>query len=251
MAKAQLADTYISPEQLTVTITGPTVSVSVGADLKIYRVHKALLIHHAPGFKMRRPNQSPGIVLLPAIETGVFNLLVHYLYIQTIPNEEGDAFLILIERQMDAGGFAPIWDVLWACISAYQFAQEISATGFGAAVNNHLVGEWPDGSCELNSGAKQSLLAKAFEGGRQGQVMQQFLIDDYCESDWDDGEGDEGELSANVRLRCMRRLKELVVQPQANSELRCYLEHVAEGERDACPKLHMRFDDSIRHGVFE
>ena len=174
---------------------------------------------------------------------------MHFIYTQTIPNDVNE-FSNLIERPND-GNNAWTWDTPWACINAYILAEQISAPAFGAAINNYLVNEWHGGLCELNSGGKQDLIARAFDYIPKDRVIMQFLVDDYCHTDWDDGESDEGKLPVGFYARCMRRLREMVNALYDDPDTRCYLEHGNEDEKKACLKLHMRFDSEVGHGYFE
>ena len=125
---------------------------------------------------------------------------------------------------------------------------------FGAAINNYSANTWYEAFWKLETDDREALIARTFEQIPKDRAVVQFLVDEYCHNYQNNGERDEGTLPREFLLRCMRRLKDMASEPQGDHRARlqrCYLEHTIEGEKEACPKLHMRFDQDVGHGYFE
>ena len=78
-------------------LTQPTVAVKVGADEKTYYLHKGLLMEHSSYFRAaldpsKFKEGETGIILLPDVESKVFNLFAEWLYRSAMRSEESLTF---------------------------------------------------------------------------------------------------------------------------------------------------------------
>ena len=176
---------------------------------------------------------------------------MHYIYTQSLPSDSKE-FIHLIDKAKSHDN--QNWLIAESCIEAYKLAEHLCAPIFRAAINNHFIDRWSKGLADMDIFDKQSLIRIAFQGITGERVLLQFLVDRYCEV-WRlenmYEQNAEEHLPRKSLLRCVRRYCELQNVPQEGKQERCYLEHVNEGGKEACAKLHMRWDEEAEHGFFE
>lgn len=181
------------------------------------------------------------------------NLFVHYVYSQTFPTMCEDLFELTSENDFDEQEYANDTEVD-ACVDALKLGVELSAPSFYTAINNYFVREFSNGTDLTLACYLQHDVRDLCETVPKNRVLLQFLVDKCCLK-WTIEELIEAvEIPRDFLLRCLQRASEIICVQGQQSEAqgkRCYLEHASAEEKQECAKLHMRYDEKLRHGFFE
>ncbi|KAJ8111033.1 hypothetical protein OPT61_g6274 [Boeremia exigua] len=235
-------------------MTQGMVIVEIGTNKIRYSVHKALLIHHSEYFRtaLRGPwkEADEGVARLVEIETPEFNLFVHWLYTQQVPDHKKDCamwdhivngkhsnrmFLSRSQYQLPT----------LTLLRAYVLGDRLLAEEFRRLTNNHLV----EGDSTVGFNPMESLpsIEWAFENIRSDRSILQYLANEFCNNWFPEGDDTDdidalSKLPTKFVLRLLRRLGYLR-QSSIEEGKTCYLEHFTEAEEKACEKTHVQYSE--------
>ncbi|KAH4107729.1 hypothetical protein HBI56_169460 [Parastagonospora nodorum] len=251
----ELPDSMEVPEKalsLGDALSESIVTVEIGPDQKKYYVHKALLVHHSEYFKRALrgawKEAHKDLVTIEDVEPVVFNIFLHWLYTQQIPNsldyEEWD-------QVMGTKGTSDLEDAMTR-VQAYSFGDRFLVPNFRRTMNEAFVDMMvadvlPDPS------KVDDLVVWAFENVPSDRPLLQLLVNQFCD-DWNNFPVSATEIEALKTLpgsflaRVVTRYNQLKNYP--NNDIQCcYLEHT-DYELESCTKTHMVFDPMIEYGSF-
>ncbi|KAF1358717.1 hypothetical protein EJ07DRAFT_122576 [Lizonia empirigonia] len=217
------------------------VIVKVGPSHRKYYLHKALVLFHSEYFRKALQGSwkeaQEGVVRLKDVEPSEFNIFVHWLYNQRLPEtHDYDAWDIIFEVSL------PYIGHLRFCIQAYILGDRLLAPAFRRAVNSIAVSTWPmEGS---SARALLPIYRLAFANIPADRLILQFLVNDFC-FDWreqiDDDNTALNDLPQYFTVRALRRYSEIVkMSEEERNKKHCFLEHSSKEEQDSCSKgLHL------------
>ncbi|CAI6338688.1 unnamed protein product [Periconia digitata] len=152
-------------------VQGPTATVQVGSDHQAYQVHRDLLTHHSEYFVTAfngHWRESNGTVVMDDVDPSVFNVFVHWLYAQDLPNDEEEWIRVAV---LPHNGNPPM-----SALEACAFGDRILAPKFfEAAWNAYVNMTWESDvgtSYEEVRFVSDNLPAKDF--------LMQYLVLDQC-----------------------------------------------------------------------
>lgn len=104
-------------------------------------------------------------------------------------------------------------------------------------------------------------IGSAFANIAVERPILRLLVDNHCccwdaiedKYDAEAGLRELGQAQPNFFLRSMRRLREMKDQGRKRlpMQLWCYYEHESEGDKKACKKRHMKYNEKLDFGTFE
>jgi len=211
---------------------GKVVTIIIGPEKKAYFVHKGLICYYSEYFRTAyngRWKEVEDGVSLDMVEPVVFNIFLHWLYMQRLPDTLSEIYAI-------SGGVAGksercLLSLLKSCV----FGDRFLAPHFHKAVHNLFV--------DLHQGSPwNSHIHYAFENLAEDDSLLQFLVEAQCLY-WDPDIDDDDEIAARKLLsqdflvRTMVRFSGLLssaTDPEATMlcEYHC---HDSPEERNACP----------------
>ncbi|KAF3047272.1 hypothetical protein E8E11_004613 [Didymella keratinophila] len=192
-----------------------------------YYLHKALLMYHSEFFEKALRGTwleaEEGIVRLTDFETYEFNILVHWLYTQSLPkHDDWNEWDHIIEPPCDEIG-----QHLNTLVQAYVLGDRLLIPVFRRLVNNVIVDTAPIGNV---------------------RIILQFFTDGFCKY-WSDEEDDNPgafkELHPDALVRILRRYSKINQMADFEKDLKCcYYEHASKKEDDLCERQHSFYDES-------
>ncbi|KAI4616874.1 hypothetical protein J4E83_006456 [Alternaria metachromatica] len=198
---------------LGIATTGEIVTIFVGPEKKRYNLHKDIICHHSEYFRVAyngRWKEADEGVTLEDVEVPVFNVFVHWLYTQQVP-----------EKTLDLGKIANVDgkranyshdDIL---LKACAFGNRFLATDFERVSHNHFV----DHSARFACGVAYKDIIFAYENLPDDSLLLKMLVEVQSRL-WDASGDDEKEEQMRISLP-----KEFLIQVMIRqAELRVWSE---------------------------
>jgi hypothetical protein len=161
-----------------VAAAGEVVTLCIGPDRKLYYVHKQLLCHHSGYFRAAYNGswkEAEDGVTLDFVEPEVFNIFLHCLYAQRLPNSAGSMWKIIAAagsekvEPTETGTRVALF-IIRACV----FGDRFLASGFKRDVHNLFV------SLKGRGPAIYKHINYAFDHLREDAALLSYLVDLQC-----------------------------------------------------------------------
>ncbi|KAF9693671.1 hypothetical protein EKO04_008458 [Ascochyta lentis] len=229
------------------------VIVEVGPAHKKYYLHKALVVFHSEYFRKALQGSwkeaKEGIVRLEDVESNAFNVFVHWLYNQQIPEE----FDYTAWTSIFGDDVMLYQDQFQLQIQAYALGDRLLAPVFRRALNDVIVSNQI--MQYLSASKRLPIYQWAFANISEDRPLLQFLVNKFC-SGWLEQKDDDNiglnNLPQAFTARVLRRYSQLVVMSETEQEKTyCYSEHSSKEEQKSCSEgLHMKYDAERDFGDF-
>jgi hypothetical protein len=227
------------------------ITVEIGPEHTLYRIHKPLLLHHSGYFRKALRNcwkeGEERKVTIDDIEPEAFDIFVDWLYTCKIPKTL--VFGALLSVQSSATGALHSYrEQELLAVKAYVVADRLDTPELWYAINNMLAEELVDISPWYDS------VIYAFANVPYERRLLQLMVDSHCRHSEalgdanDDEEKLYPELPHELLLRVMKRYRKLREEGAMNKDLNeChYHEHVTEEDRARCTKPMMTWEEAMR-----
>lgn len=180
-------------------------------------------------------------------------MFVHWIYTGRVPKDDDKWGLM----SKPCSTKDMIYELLYACIKAYIFADGFLTPDFGCLVNDRAVEAMSED--DFANAHARVIFCHAFANIPANRVTLQAIVEHYVSV----GDIEAFSLTALSKLPCEMRRRVLLrfrefrttkehkkVNMREKAE-RCYLEHSTDEEKEYCYKSHMRYDTDEDLGVFE
>ncbi|KAI4629083.1 uncharacterized protein J4E87_003344 [Alternaria ethzedia] len=225
---------------------GEIVTIFVGYEKKRYNIHKDIICHHSEYFRTAfngRWKESDEGVTLEDVDPEVFNLFVHWLYAQALPNN-AKSILRLAEETDPVYPMHPsrgyhAWELVLKC---GMFGDRFLTPAFHHLAHNTFVnvqfGEGVDGGA---SGVSYATIIWAFDNLPSDSLILAMMVDLQCTA-WNEEQDDEEEKSHLSQLpneflvAVMLKQNKIRVCDETTELSACdYHLHESEEKKKACP----------------
>ncbi|CAO2658459.1 Nn.00g061820.m01.CDS01 [Neocucurbitaria sp. VM-36] len=224
--------------QMGTAARGEVVSIAIGPEKKVFRIHKDILCYHSEYFRTaysgRWKDATEGVAL-DDVEVEVFNLFVHWLYAQDLPGED-DELLRIAELDKVNRNDLQYMEADMLRIKACVFGDRFSVRSFYEEHHNAYVNE------NAHMPPLYEAVIYAFANLPKDAPLLKHMVDRQC-IDWlgtDYGKQKDhlSLLPYDFLLQFMLRSKELVVdsEDRKSSSTCSYHVHGSNKARRTCLK---------------
>ncbi|KAI4919366.1 hypothetical protein J4E90_001499 [Alternaria incomplexa] len=224
---------------------GEIVTIFIGPEKKRYNIHKDVICHHSEYFRTAyngRWKESDEGVTLEDIEVEVFNIFVHWLYAQTLPNRP--QFILWLAEETDPGSvlYSPRYRHAWELVlKCGIFGDRFLVPAFHRLAHNTFVNEHFEVVDDGTNGIPYETSIWAFDNLPKDNPILVMMVDLQCIA-WTEEHDDEAEKSLMSQLpneflvAVMLKQNKMLQQHQDSFVLHpcTYHLHGSEEEKKAC-----------------